>query len=873
VEKVLGTGASGVVYGVTDALARSRLALKVLWERPEEGDGTLERLRREIKASQRAPHPHLLPIHDLLLAEGRPALLMEWVEGETLKERVRREGLLPTREAERIARAVLEALSHLHGLGVLHRDVKSGNVLLGADGSVKLGDFGLAKGEDLGESLTLTGMVLGTPGYMAPEVIRGGEASVRSDLYGVGVILFEMLAGHPPFQGAGSLEVASRQLAENAPLYLLKSRRVPRWLIQVAGRLLAREPSDRYDSAEAVLQALKERSAGLYFPRAWRRRAAAAVLGLTLLAGSWGGWRWWDRAAVPVVTFSGATLEVRRPSGRLLWSRTFERPITAARSGRFGPEGSPAVAVALLSDVDSPARSENADSGTIIQFFLADGCPWTQTSFAMNAIPFSNRFNLEFDSHVFRKGEPECLVVRGAHATWYPSSLKVLRTMPGRWGGPIVPQLALDIENSGHIYAWTYADLDGDGSDEVVYEAVNNRLYWGVYLGAASLRKLPSANALRVSPDVPRLRSERLLFYRCVGFDAYDSLAFTPRRSGQSAIPFRWFNRRRDLAGLVFPDGRISLGGVPLEPSPEEVEAYNERMTQCVQFRDAGRWAELLAFCEQEWPLDSPGPYGYLGRFFRASALMGMGSHGQVSRLMSRSPPPGCAGPPPDLLDHFRANAPFLAGDYRACLLVVDELLGAGHERPEIGQVGLWAALYAEDAVWRLTFLSRTPVPVFAWNRDVFPGVAAYTDGDFVSAGQAFRAGYLASVGGRVPEPGLWLADTLLRRGKVREAREVFDELTRTFPGDHLEERDVALYLRLREGREDPGVLAASMDAVVEQARTAARTEVEARALLPFTLARAAAVHRAAGDRAGARRLQAEAEHLAPRSWKPALTM
>jgi len=252
IEQVLGTGASGVVYGVADELARTRVALKLLWDRPEEGDGTLERLRREIKASQRAPHPHLLPIHDLILVEGRPALLMEWVEGETLKDRIRREGGLPHREAEAVAASILKALSHLHGLGVLHRDVKSGNVLLGADGSVKLGDFGLAKGEDLGESLTLTGVALGTPGYMAPEVIRGGEASVRSDLYGVGAILFEMLAGHVPFQGAGSLEVASRQLAEEPPLYLLKSRRVPRWLAQVAGRLLAREPSDRYASAGEV---------------------------------------------------------------------------------------------------------------------------------------------------------------------------------------------------------------------------------------------------------------------------------------------------------------------------------------------------------------------------------------------------------------------------------------------------------------------------------------------------------------------------------------------------------------------------------------------------------------------------------------------
>ncbi len=283
IERILGSGTSGIVYGVHDANTDGRTALKILWEQVLSNEPALLRLRREIQAAQCAPNPYCAAVHDLLYIQGRPAILMEWVEGETLREKIRRQGALPWEEAAAVAGQVLQAMGHLHALGVIHRDIKSGNVLIAQDGTAKLGDFGLAKGEILGETLTQTGMTLGTPGYMAPEVIRGRPATSASDLYSLGAMLFEMLTGRMPYQGNSALEVASRQISESPPLNLLKEKRVPRWLVKVTARLLERDPADRFPSAKATALVLRTHSPGLDLPRRWRLRLA---LGIVALAGA-----------------------------------------------------------------------------------------------------------------------------------------------------------------------------------------------------------------------------------------------------------------------------------------------------------------------------------------------------------------------------------------------------------------------------------------------------------------------------------------------------------------------------------------------------------------------------------------------------------
>ncbi|MEJ2422731.1 MAG: serine/threonine-protein kinase [Acidobacteriota bacterium] len=410
VRSVLGTGASGVVYGVFDTLSERNQALKVLWDGASGDDPELKRLRREIRASQLAPCSRLVAIHDLVMIGERPALVMEWVEGETLREKIKREGPLSWREAAAAAAGILEGLAHLHGLGIVHRDVKTGNILLGPDGGVKVGDFGLAKGGDLGASLTQPGAALGTPGYMAPEVIRGKPATSRSDLYSVGVVLFEMLTGLLPHRGTSALEIASRQLADPPPLHLLKERNVPRWLARIVARLLERDPGDRFPSAKTTLAALNKRSAGFSVARRWRRRSAAAAAVLLALGGLLAAYFWFTAQAPLDLTFHGRTLQAHSPSGRLLWSRKLPRDIQSALYGRFGPGGTPAVAAAITWDRHAATMEVAPDQGNVLYLLDRHGKTLDSVGMGLAHSPFEPHYDIHLTQHRFSSDGHERLV-------------------------------------------------------------------------------------------------------------------------------------------------------------------------------------------------------------------------------------------------------------------------------------------------------------------------------------------------------------------------------------------------------------------------------------------------------------------------------
>ncbi len=604
----------------------------------------------------------------------------------------------------------------------------------------------------------------------------------------------------------------------------------------MAGRLLAREPSDRYASAGEVLQALEGRSAGLHFPRAWRRRALAVGLALALggLVLAFLEWRRSGGEFTPVL--QGKRLEVRDERGRVAWARDFDQPLFSAHYGRFGPGGSGAVAVSFTPKQESPTLFASDESRTWIECFDEKGRPWSRFVLAMTDLPFSQRFAVTLDSHEFRKGEPACLVARGVHATWYPSVLGVFRVRRGAQRDHANVSLLSSVENSGHISRWTYADLEGDGVDEVVYACVNNRLYRALFVGAAPLRGEMGWEAQWTSPDHSGEPRTLPLFYRCVGFDAYDRMTFgAPEPRG---VPL-FVDPERQIRGLLSPAGGLVLDGDAAFPPPRQVSAFNGLIFRLVKQRDGGRWADMLELCEKEWPEDTPDPYGYLGRLFRATALLGLGRHGE-------------------------ADARFLSGEYRACMEVVVEAQAASrYARTEVAQTGLWAALCAGDEVWGRRLTERDPIRVFPWYADLYPGIAAYLRGDFEEAERRFRLSNASDAGSKATEPGLWLTDALLRRGRTAEARGTFDRLAKAFPGEHLEGGEVGLFLRFREGT-SPGLLVPAFEGLLARRRLEAATEPEARAFLPLALARAAAVHRAAGDREGARRLQAEAEGLAP---------
>ena len=247
----LGRGGMGAVYLADDAKLNERVALKTISAGMcGDYDYLADRFRREVQAARRVTHENVIRIHDLGEDGHLLFLSMEYVEGETLWMRLRRVGGLPIIEARAVLDRVAAGVAAAHGAGVVHRDLKPHNVLLGPRDLVKVIDFGLAKATFM-VGLTATGAILGTPDYMAPEQIRGGEADVRSDVYALGATAYAALAGRPPFEGSTPIAVGFRAVNE-APRPLRELRTdVPPALETAVMRALSKDPLARFrDAAE-----------------------------------------------------------------------------------------------------------------------------------------------------------------------------------------------------------------------------------------------------------------------------------------------------------------------------------------------------------------------------------------------------------------------------------------------------------------------------------------------------------------------------------------------------------------------------------------------------------------------------------------------
>jgi eukaryotic-like serine/threonine-protein kinase len=304
IERELGRGGMATVFLVADLKHGRPMALKVL--HPELGS-TLgpERFRREIMVVAKLQHPHILTVHDSgETATGQLWFTMPYVDGESLRARIRHEGQLPASEAIRIAREAALALQYAHEHGVVHRDIKPENILLDRDGNTLIADFGVARAldgdagvaADSGPTLTATGVAIGTPAYMSPEQASGERAvDARTDVYALGTVLYEMLAGEPPFTGASAQAIVAKRFAIAAPpVSILRDGLAPGVVAAVA-TALARSPVDRWGSAAAFSAALEQatqpgRAIG---PASRRVPAWAAAIGVVVLAGAmaFAAWR------------------------------------------------------------------------------------------------------------------------------------------------------------------------------------------------------------------------------------------------------------------------------------------------------------------------------------------------------------------------------------------------------------------------------------------------------------------------------------------------------------------------------------------------------------------------------------------------------
>jgi eukaryotic-like serine/threonine-protein kinase len=251
----LGRGGMGVVYRATQVTLNRTVAVKLLFPHLATSAEYLTRFRREAETLARLDHENIVRIFDIEDYEDTHCIVMEYVGGPSLSRILAREGRLPPRRARDIAADVASALAAAHRQGVIHRDIKPDNILFSTNGRPKLTDFGIARIADSGQA-TRTGIMMGTPSYMSPEQAAGRPVTAASDLYSLGIVLFEMLAGRVPFQGCDALAVALKHLNESPPLLRSVAPDPPEDLCAMVARALAKAPEERFASALELRESL-----------------------------------------------------------------------------------------------------------------------------------------------------------------------------------------------------------------------------------------------------------------------------------------------------------------------------------------------------------------------------------------------------------------------------------------------------------------------------------------------------------------------------------------------------------------------------------------------------------------------------------------
>jgi eukaryotic-like serine/threonine-protein kinase len=352
IERQLGRGGMATVYLARDLKHDRLVALKVL--HPELA-ATLgpERFLQEIRLTARLDHPHILPVFDSGEADRLLWYSMPYVEGESLRERLQREGQLPVEEAIRVARDVADALDCAHEKGIIHRDIKPENILLGypsrdrtatAIGQVRVADFGLARAVEAAgaQRLTETGLAVGTPAYMSPEQASAAQVDGRTDIYALGCVLFEMLAGEPPYTGPTAQAVIAKRLTMPIPR-LSTVRAVPPGIDAVVTCALAKAPADRFATARELSRALQNASLGtaVQGERVGRGRRVVGTMVLLALAVLLGIWQGSTHTRGSGTTAKGPTPYV----------------------GRLGTDSGPSLAVLPFTNLSPDRESEYFSDG------------------------------------------------------------------------------------------------------------------------------------------------------------------------------------------------------------------------------------------------------------------------------------------------------------------------------------------------------------------------------------------------------------------------------------------------------------------------------------------------------------------------------
>lgn len=455
----LGSGGVGRVYRALDPQLGREVAIKALARAFHDDSASLRRFEREARALAALNHPNIATLYELLEVDGRPYLVLELVEGETLAQRLER-GAMPVAEAVEAARQIVDALAEAHGKGIVHRDLKPSNVKLGQDGRVKVLDFGLAKtapGAGAGDTrtaTTLSGTILGTAPYMSPEQARGLATDRRTDIWAFGCLLFEMLSGVRAFRGRTVSDVLASVLRDE-PDYALLSPATPSHLVRLAKRCLTKDPGRRLQVIADARADLDEASTTAALPARNERPAARPAL------------RWLFAGALVTAVAAAAGAAFLRPrlpeAGPVRLGLDPGAPLDDGFASPFAlsPDGKSAVLVAregtstrlLLRRLDRfDARPLDGTEGAWQPFFSPDG-----TSVAF----FADRKLVRLP---LAGGSPVVLAEVGSNprgGSWGPDGTIVvgLSQTSGLFrvkasGGPLEPLTRLDLEAGESSHRW-----------------------------------------------------------------------------------------------------------------------------------------------------------------------------------------------------------------------------------------------------------------------------------------------------------------------------------------------------------------------------------------------------------------------------------
>ena len=255
IEKVIGIGGMAVVFKAEDMLMRRSVAVKILKDDIAKDEQSVKRFINESKAVSMLSHPNIVNIYDVSMKNAEKYIVMEYIEGITLKNYMTRKGVLTLREIIGYTEQILRALEHAHAKGIVHRDIKPQNIMLLKNGGIKVTDFGIAKLPNA-ETVTMTDKAIGTVYYISPEQASGNAIDARSDIYSLGVLMYEMATGKLPFTADTPVSVALMHINEEAPAAREVNERIPKGLEQIIAMAMEKDPEMRYQNVTHMMRQL-----------------------------------------------------------------------------------------------------------------------------------------------------------------------------------------------------------------------------------------------------------------------------------------------------------------------------------------------------------------------------------------------------------------------------------------------------------------------------------------------------------------------------------------------------------------------------------------------------------------------------------------